>query len=381
MIKESLHKLIDYIEKDDYKGYDPYDALKSPLFRLPFFRSEKIIRFGIQQLVKRFPFNLRPLLLIPKGYNPVTLGLCIQAYSNLIHIYPEQKNNYEKKINHLIDELTPLVPSKYHGACWGYDFDWEARYSKIPAYQPTIVATGIIINALFKAYAETGITKALELCKSATKFILNDLNKTIDSDGDYCFSYSPFDRQVVFNASMKGARLLAQVYSVTKDEQLKTAAGKAVAYVMKYQRSDGAWLYSTSSAGGWIDNYHTGYILDCLDEYIKCCSDNAFQSNVARGYKFYKGNFFEENGVPKFYDKKTFPVDCTAAAQSILTLLRFNDYECAKTVAVWMIQNMQSEKGYFYFRKFKNYTVKTSFMRWSNSWMMLALSELKANET
>jgi hypothetical protein len=379
LIAEALQRLIHCIEKENYKGYDPYDALKSPLFRLPFFGSNKIIRFGAQQLIKRFPVNLRSLLFIQKGTNPVTLGLCLQAYSNLILIYPEKKNDFEKKINYLIDELIALIPANYHGACWGYDFDWEARYSKIPAYQPTVVATGIITNALFQTYRNTGNEKARDICVSATKFVLNDLNKTVDSAGDFCFSYSPFDKQVVFNASMKGARLLAQVYSITKNEKLKTEAKKAVSFVMKQQRNDGAWIYSTSKAGGWIDNYHTGYVLDCLHEYIKCCNDDSFQSHLEKGYAFYKENFFENNRVPKFYDKNVLPIDCTAASQSILTLTRFKDFAMAKNVAEWMIQNMQSKNGYFYFRKFKYYTIKTSFMRWSNAWMMLALSELISN--
>ncbi|MEP7168404.1 MAG: delta-aminolevulinic acid dehydratase [Bacteroidota bacterium] len=376
MISEALQKLIAYIEQEDYRGYDPYDALKSPLFRLPFFKSNKIIRFGTQQLIKRFPVNLRTLLFVPKGYNPVTLGLCLQGYSNLIKIYPERKNDYEKKINFLLDELVTLIPENFHGACWGYDFDWEARYSKIPSYQPTVVATGIITNALFNVYRITGNNKALELCISASKFILNDLKRTTDSEGDFCFSYSPFDKQVVFNASLKGARLLAQVYSFTKDEQLKSEARKAVAYVIKHRRNDGAWIYSTSSAGGWIDNYHTGYILDCIDEYMKLCNDLSFELSLAKGYKFYLQNFFYQNSIPKFYDKEIYPIDCTAASQSILTLTRFNDYKLAENVAGWMIQNMQHDEGYFYFRKYKNHTEKISFMRWSNAWMFLALSEL-----
>ena len=84
IIEESLQRLVNYIESQNYRGYDPYDALKSPLFRLPILKSNKLIRFGAQQLVKRSPLNLRPLLGIPKGYNPVTLGLCIQGYSNLV---------------------------------------------------------------------------------------------------------------------------------------------------------------------------------------------------------------------------------------------------------------------------------------------------------
>jgi hypothetical protein len=376
LIESALKKLISYIEKENYKGYDPYDALKSPLFKLPFFRSNKLLRFGAQQLVKRFPVNLRPLLLVPKGSNPVTFGLCIQAYSNLIKIYPDQKSNYELKINFLMDELISMIPAGFHGACWGYDFDWAARYTNIPAYQPTVVATGIITNALFVYYKDTGNKKALELCISASEFVLKDLNRTTDGDGDFCFSYSPFDKQVVFNANMKGVRLLSQVYSITKDEKLKSEARKAISFVIKNQRNDGAWFYSTSAAGKWIDNYHTGYVLDCINEYITCCDDGSYQLSLEKGYTFYLQNFFHQNSIPKFYDKQLYPVDCTATAQSILTLTRFKNYKLAESVAQWMIQNMQHRNGYFYFRKYKNHTERISFMRWSNAWMMLALSEL-----
>ena len=93
-----------YIEAENYSGYDPYDALKSPLFKLPFLKSNKWIRFATQQLVKRSPINLRPLLFVPKGVNPVTLGLCIQAYCNLIKVYPEKKTELETKINLLINQ-------------------------------------------------------------------------------------------------------------------------------------------------------------------------------------------------------------------------------------------------------------------------------------
>ncbi|MBK6912284.1 MAG: hypothetical protein IPH11_00855 [Ignavibacteriales bacterium] len=79
LLNEALGRLLRYIEKENYRGWDPYDALSSPLFKLPFFRSNKFIRFAAQQAVKRSPINLRPLLFIPKGYNPVTLGLMLQG--------------------------------------------------------------------------------------------------------------------------------------------------------------------------------------------------------------------------------------------------------------------------------------------------------------
>ncbi|MBA2613502.1 MAG: delta-aminolevulinic acid dehydratase [Bacteroidetes bacterium] len=376
VIEKSLQDLVDYIEKEKYQGFDPYDGLRSPYFDLPLFRSNKTIRFCFQQVIKRSPINLRRLFLIPKGLNPVTLGLCIQGYSMLTKAFPEKQTEYKIKVDALINELEKLIPKGYSGACWGYDFDWAARYSNIPAYQPTIVATGIITNSLFIAYEVFENKKALDLCKSACEFILKDINRTFDEEKNFCFSYSPFDHQEVFNASMKGVRLLAQVYSVTKNEILKTEAKKATAFLIKYQRNDGAWVYSRSKTGIWVDNYHTGYILDCLDEFIKRTGDDTYKENLKKGCAYYFDHFFENNGMPRFYDNKTYPVDCTAASQSLLTLTRFNNTEQAAKTATWMIDNMQNEEGYFYFRKFKNYTVKQSFMRWSNAWMFAGIATL-----
>jgi hypothetical protein len=374
---ESLKKLQNYIEKNNYQGYDPYDALKSPFFKLPILRSNKLIRFGTQQLVKRLPFSIRPLLLVPKGYNPVTLGLSIQAYAYLCEAEPENKPEYLQKIDFLIQELKKLIPEGFSGACWGYDFDWEARHAKIPAYQPTVVATGIISNALFIAYKILGHREAAQLVESAASFAVKDLQRTYSGDS-FCFSYSPFDKQQVFNASMKGVRLLAQAYAINGNSEYKDLAKQAIDFVISHQKEDGSWGYSLANAGGWTDNYHTGYVLDCLDEYQVLTQDKSFSNHIKKGYSFYVKHFITDEGTPKFYYNNLFPIDCTAASQTILTTVRFGDRDIAIKVADYMAKTMQKPDGSFKFRKFKNHTITTSFMRWSDSWMFAALSYLNS---
>ncbi|MGM0589766.1 MAG: delta-aminolevulinic acid dehydratase [Bacteroidota bacterium] len=381
-VEDSLKRLENYVLRENYKGYDPYDALNSPLFNLPFFNSNKLVRFVAQQIVKRSPLNLRPLLKVPKERNPVSLGLILQGYAFLSDIIPDKKKEYYQKINMLTSDLINLIPEGYSGSCWGYNFDWEARYANIPAYQPTVVATGIVANALYHAWKITGLNKLKDLLISSSKFVLNDLNRTYDGNL-FLFSYSPFDKQRVFNASMKGARLLSQVHSITGDETKKVTAKRTVEFVINNQKTDGSWEYSLAKSGGWIDNYHSGYILDCLDDYIKLCEDDTYIINLRKGFKYYKNNFFGSDGRPSFYSDKVYPIDCTAASQSILTLTRFGELKLAEKVAKWMIDNMQGDDGSFYFRKFKLYTNRTSFMRWSNAWMFVALTYFlnkKSNE-
>ncbi|MCB9192439.1 MAG: delta-aminolevulinic acid dehydratase [Flavobacteriales bacterium] len=372
---QSLSKLQSYIEENKYRGYDPYDALQSPFFKLPILKSNKLIRFGTQQLVKRLPFNIRPLLLVPKGYNPVTLGLCIQGYAYLFQAEKENQEAYRKKILHLTDELIKLQSKGYSGACWGYDFDWEARYAKMPAFMPTVVATGIISNALFVAYEITGEEKLAAPVTSSAQFVLNDLNRS-ELNGNICFSYSPDDEQQVFNASMKGVRILVQAYSINKDKSLLELAESAVKFVVDQQDENGKWGYSLASTGGWSDNYHTGYVLDCLHEFQRLGGIETYSENLKKGYEFYLEHFITEEGAPKFYHNNSYPIDCTAASQTILSTVRFGDVELASKVTDWMNRNMQKKNGSFAFRKYRRYTEKTSFMRWSDAWMFAAYSYL-----
>ena len=126
--------------------------------------------------------------------------------------------------------------------------------------------TGIICNALFVAYKITKIKKAKEMILSASNFVQNDLNISYE-DKNLCFSYSPFDNQKVFNASMKAAHLLSQTYYFNNDSKLITTIRNVINFVINHQNDDGSWYYSLANKGNWVDNYHTGYIIDCIEEY------------------------------------------------------------------------------------------------------------------
>lgn len=372
-ISDSVSKLQRYIISEDYCGYDPFDTLESPIFRWPWLQSNRFLRMGLQQVFKRLPWNFRPLIGTKKGCNPVTLGLCIQALSYLGEVYPERRDHCHHEIERCLERLIQLQSRGYSGICWGYDFGWEARYASIPAFMPTIVATGIIANALFVCHQLTSNKIAIDLCRQSAAFVTNDLNKTYDGSV-FCYSYSPHDQQRVLNATMKAARLLAQVYSLTGQSELLTEGRKTVQYVVNAQRSDGSWPYAVGDTRTWTDNFHTGYVLDCLDDYIRLTGDSQFQPILNKGFRFYREHFFSDRAVPKYYDTSVYPVDSTAAAQSILTLTRFGEESLAQRVALYMIEHMQDGEGFFYYRKSRMRVEKTSYMRWSNAWMFAGLS-------
>ncbi|MCS7054204.1 MAG: hypothetical protein NZM09_10800 [Ignavibacterium sp.] len=375
-LDDIIFKLINYIKKEDYKGYDPYDVLNSPLFKLPILSSNKLIRFTAQQVFRRIPINLRPLIGIKKEFNPVTGGLCIQAYTYLSKCYPEKKDFFQNEIIYLLEKLEESKSKGYSGYCWGYNFDWEARYTKIPKYCPTVVATGIITNGLYEYWSYTKDERVKKILISSANFVLDDLNRSYEGE-TFCFSYSPNDRQKVYNATMKGARLLSQVYELTKDIKYILEAKKTVDFVVRNQNEDGSWYYSKGDARKWVDNFHTAYVLDSLKSFIELSGYNEYEEYLKRGLKYYLENLFDENGYPKYYSDRFYPIDATNTAQSIITLINFNELTKSSQVLFFALDNLYNEYGYFYYRR-KFLMHKTPYIRWSLSWILLSLSGFRS---
>ena len=374
-LNRSLDELEAYLVAQHYRGWDPYDALMSPLFRLPVLRSSKWIRVGAEQALKRFPYNIRPLLGIAKGYNPVTLAFVLEGSVYRAATDPEGADVHRARARECVEELARLQTRGYSGACWGYDFDWEARYGRLPRGTPTIVATGLVTNALFVAHDLLGLEDAFALCESATSFVLRDVPRA-EENGTFCWAYYPGDDQRVINASLKGARLCAQVWSVTGDDELQDAAKRAATYAVRKQDADGSWPYAVGDRRGWVDNFHTAYVLDALDVYRKLTEDEAARQAVDRGWSFYRGHFFHDDRVPKYYSNALLPVDSTACAQSLVTLCRFGDLDTATRVAKWTIDNLQCGDGHFAYQRRRRRVVRIPYMRWSSAYMYLGLSRL-----
>ena len=114
------------------------------------FRSSHRLRWVAQQIIRRIPFQVRPLLAIPKGYNPVTAALVLQAYSYRQAAAGEGARKYAAEMRSLIADLQGLRSPGYESACWGYDFFWQGRFATNPPFHPTIVATGFVTNALYE---------------------------------------------------------------------------------------------------------------------------------------------------------------------------------------------------------------------------------------
>lgn len=380
-VDEVFRKLKEYCENEKFRGYDPFDGLNSRIFKeIPFLKRNKFFKLCWLQFFKRSPFNFREFTGINKDINPKGLGLFLSGYCNLYNLEPSEFNI--NRIKFIVKQIKECQSIGYSGVCWGYNFDWQARAFFQPKGTPSVVVTSYIACALLDAYEITLDGELLSMARSACDFVLKDLNRTYDDEGDFSFSYCPIDRTQVFNASLLGTRLLSRTYFYTKENILIEESRKAIAYVCKYQQGDGAWTYSPLPFHNWIDNFHTGYNLECIYTYQSISGDFSFQKHLDEGLNYYINTFFEDSGLPKYYSNSRYPIDMHTTAQLIITLSKMNLLNEKKIliekVISWSIENMfDFKKGYFYYYREKYFTIKIPYMRWIQAWMFLGISHYK----
>ncbi len=376
-LETRLARLADYASERDYAGYDPYDALNSPLLRTASL-GLKWGRIASIQLMKRSPVNLRPFLGIRPGQNPKALGLFLEGYARLYRQDP--RGEYAARAAHLVRRLAALrVPSR-SGYGWGYNFDWQSRAFFLPKSTPTVVCSSFVAHALLDAAEVFGWPHARQLALPTASFFLRDLNRTHDGDG-FCFSYSALDRYAVHNASLLGASVLLRLDSMEPNPEAHEAALAALAYSMTRQREDGAWRYSESDEGGWIDSFHTGFNLESIRRFLAAGCAEQYREGYERGVRFYATNFFLPDGTPKYYSNRTYPIDVHSAAEAISFFSgegeRYN--HLAARVLGWTLANLADARGYFYFQKSARRTNRIPYMRWSQAWMFRALTAWSAS--
>jgi len=377
-IKAAIRKLLAYCQANDWAGYDPYDALNSKILtKLPFL-SAKLPRLVLTQALKRSPVNIRPMLLIEKTQNPKAIGLFLSALFNLSRAgLLDQENLTELMIERLIALRSQGLPFW----CWGYSFPWQTRTIIVPAGAPNLVCTCFVASALIDAYEQRGDAQCLRMATSAAEYILSELYWT-DGDTVAGFSYPLRSLRVqVHNANFLGAALLCRVYKHTREERFLEPALRVARYSASRQRADGSWDYGEAPSQQWIDNFHTGFNLCALNSISRDVETLEFESHIRRGFDFYRTHFFCADGSVRYFHNRKYPVDIHCVAQSIITLMMLKDLHpdsvpSARSAFHWAMNHMWDDRGFFYYRVLRSCTIRTSYMRWSQAWMLLALSTL-----
>jgi hypothetical protein len=387
-IISSITKLDNWIEKNGWSGYDPYDIKALPwVLKLTRLGNKSKLLEICREVTFEF-FNSYPLLVrnffgVTPQINSKGMGLFSKAYLDL---YQETgKQEFLDKSDHCLKWLTQNKSATESGMGWGYPFDWQSNQI-IPQSTPNGIVTTAVGDAFWSWYKHSGKQEYLDSCVQICRF-LESLPIDHISDTQLCFSYTPLFKNHVHNLNLFIAEFLIKIGLEINNQIWIDLGRNATNYSLSDQMPNGAFNYSgpPDNPRYFVDNYHTGFVLRMLHSIWQLTERNEVYDALERCYIHYTQNLFEENTIPKLLPERKYRIDIHSCAESINCLSQLSgDFpdglKIASNVAEWTISNLQDREGYFYYGKLKSrftgliYASKIPYMRWSQAWMLKALS-------
>ncbi|QEP42337.1 hypothetical protein D5085_03810 [Ectothiorhodospiraceae bacterium BW-2] len=376
-----LEQVYHWSRNQGYRGYNKHDGLNSPLLRL-LLGWGKWPRMVAIQGVMRFPVNIRPLLLTPKVYNPKGLSLFIRGLLDQYRVFQQQR--FLDEAFELFTTLDSIrSPGSWSGDCWGYHYPWRDPGFFAPTNTPNAVVTAFVCEAYLDGYRLTQKPELLARVRSALDFFSHDLTRLKETEQELCLAYMPLPMTMrVMDVSILIGSVMAQYGQLANDNNFSETAERLVCYVVNQQTDYGAWFYTDPASDSHIrhDNYHTGFILDALWNYMEATRDTQWHKHYHRGLQFYADKLFNPNGSPRWMSDKDYPHDIHGAAQGIITFSRHRgEYgQLVNDILTWTLSNMYHNSGHFFYQKTRYFTKKFTLLRWCNGWMVRALGSYLA---
>jgi hypothetical protein len=192
--------------------------------------------------------------------------------------------------------------------------------------------------------------------------------------------YFPGAGAVAINVQAQAAWSLLRAYKLFGIERCFDLAGKLIRFVASRQNPDGSWPYGAASCQAFIDNFHTGFILESLYECRQISPNLVDESVLLRGYRFYLDHFFCADGSVKYYHDRLYPIDAHALAQAMITLAKLSAYDPRSNILLdrtlaWTLKNFYSGQDFFY-QQWPWLTNRIPYLRWVTAWMLYAFAIL-----
>ena len=377
-----LKNISNYADESNYKGYSLYDSHNGPI---KFEKLHKTLSFFINQIVKRFPFNLRKILMIKKGHNPKGLGLWMKINLFLFKFDTINSNIYKDRI-YRIFKLLLDCKSNSNGSSWGYNYYWPKRVDKdVPPFTPNVVVTAFICKSLYEAYLILGDNEfKIEILK-CEEFLKKDIH-CFNEDNVSCFSYTIKQKDKVLNVNLLASEILYYADKVRGISKNKKKINECINFVINNQNDDGSWWYSfdykTNIPKKQLD-FHQGYVLESLIILKSVYNDKtSIEQSIKKGIDFYFNmQMNTEKGITFWRLPSKWPVDIHNQSQAIILSSILKKNIIANKLFNYTIKNFYSNNGYFYYQKWPFFTVKTHYLRWNTAWMGIAILNILKNET
>ncbi|WP_156487598.1 hypothetical protein [Synechococcus sp. MIT S9509] len=382
--------MIDRLELNGYKGYDPAALLYTGKSKHVYDVIRKIrfsfVRKTTLSLISRFAYYFPNIYISLSNPDKVvyTKGLSL-VLSALV----ENKlyNNNKILAHSLADKiLDRAIPSS---GLWGHDISYWIGNKFISNQTPNIITTYFALSSLLDLAEHQSAYK--QIVKTKIKSALN-IFPFIKSENNNrgCFMYTPHTDYHVHNANLLFASLLARCVSLDLiEKKYSDIVESAINYSLTDFKESGLYRYAGNpTPNNSIDNYHTGYILRSLHaiiNYLPPLVTSDIKDFENQLFNYYCNTFIRDY-VYKYPKKSPSVIETHSLSESIIILSLYGhklDYNARLEYidAINRTANMlyKPRLGYFINNiKFicphiaiKDYT---EMPRWSTAWMINALS-------
>ncbi|MBD3342486.1 MAG: hypothetical protein GF353_25525 [Candidatus Lokiarchaeota archaeon] len=360
---EEIYEFIEHYENNPFEGYSVFDAFNSPLeFLLKF--NNILTNVIITQFFKRIPFNIRKYAFIKKSINPKSLGLALEGA-----MINQRPNYFIKKL------MKNILNFKSHSTYFSWGYNWHyytLRGGTFPKYYPNAIVTYFVAAGLLRYYEMTRDKIILEVLESIEKFFIQELNISNFPEG-ICFSYSPCDKKVIYNASALVTKFLIEKNKILMEAKNEDIISKSLSFLASRQQDNGAWFYGEEKNQKWIDSFHTEYILEVFA--TQYAARQGYEDNYLKGKSYYMDNFILNKDVCNYFPQKKYPINIHSIASMIIFLSKYDDFNRSIPIIKWTFENLYNKSlCSFYYEKNKYYTNRNIYHRWNQSWMYLAFN-------
>lgn len=384
---ESISRLERWIGSN-YEGWDPYDGAYSDRIRSLKWGRTYAEMIAIQ-LHRLSPINLREAFGVKKGVSTKGLSLFTQGFLNLYAATGREE--YLNEASRLGDRIikASLVDKLGKHAWASHHFTFVSLDGgATPPDAPDLIGTCHVLKALSKLHQVTGEWRLEEIIRSSQSFLAEKIE---ERDGVHYFQYAPQYQgrlgKIVPNASAEAMGSIALSFRSHMDAELREKCDRVLDMLLDMQREDGSWVYSIYPNGREYNqqDFHQGSLVAGLAWYRESAPPEVrerLDRVIWKGADCYR-DMFMADGRGIYRAPRKYPTDAHNQAQGIITFTKLSevygersDLMLADRIAGWTIHNMQDESGYFYYQKGRLITNKIPYMRWSQGWMFLALTEL-----
>lgn len=319
VLVQHAQRLFELAEALDWRSYDPYDVLLSPVGGRLAQRSAFAARL-LLQVGKHSGTGLRRVLRVPPHEEAKALADFLQASVALVEAGESWPMRYVAQI---AERLRTSATRTDSGIGWGLAFPWVSRFGAMPAGEPNIYTTTVVCHALLDDYWLTGRSESALAALEGTSLIVTGLG-SFEHRGREWLRYNVGSSTPIVNVQASAAGLFARMNEVRPQEKLLAFADRAAAVVLAAQRPDGSWPYSDDSRGRFVDGFHTGFALEGLVKYLRHRGADrvpGVAGAVELGFSYFKAHLLTPDGYPRGVADGRASEDGQTVAQAIETLI------------------------------------------------------------